>query len=675
MIAEIGHYALWLALALAVVQFCSGLWGAHRQDGRLMQVAHRATLLQAAMMMVAFGCLAWSFVHFDFSLKNVASNSNRMLPLPYRIAATWGSHEGSMLLWALMLGLWTAAVASFGRTLGTLVRSRVLGVQGFVSIGFLLFLLTTSNPFERTLPAPPDGRDLNPLLQDPGMVLHPPLLYLGYVGFSVAFAFAIAAMLGGRVDAAWTRWARPWTTAAWCFLTLGITLGSWWAYYELGWGGWWFWDPVENASFMPWLVGTALMHSLIVTELRGTFRNWTLLLAIAAFSLSLVGTFIVRSGVITSVHAFATDPARGVFILSFLVVVIGGSLFLYAWRAPRLAQGNAPATFSFSSRESMLLANNLLLVVACAAVFLGTMYPLLLDTLELGKISVGPPYFEAVFVPLMAPAVFLMGVGPVARWRNAPVPDLLRRLRWALGVSIVTTVLVALTSGRFSAERMASPAEGGVGVGGAVLFAIGMFIGIWAIASALALLRERLWPSGEAAASRSAMQRARALPAAFWGMLVAHIGVGVFIIGVAGVNTLETEADEALAPGQSMSLGGYEFRLQELHEVPGPNYQAVQAKVEVSRDGRFHSMLLPEKRAYSGAMGSTQTEAAIETRLTGDVYVALGERLPDGRWTMLVWIKPFVDWIWGGCVLMALGGFIAMADRRYRRRRARGRQD
>jgi len=445
MIAEIGHYALWLALALAVVQFCSGLWGAHRQDGRLMQVAHRATLLQAAMMVVAFGCLAWSFVHFDFSLKNVASNSNRMLPLPYRIAATWGSHEGSMLLWALMLGLWTAAVASFGRTLGTLVRSRVLGVQGFVSIGFLLFLLTTSNPFERSLPAPPDGRDLNPLLQDPGMVLHPPLLYLGYVGFSVAFAFAIAAMLGGRVDAAWTRWARPWTTAAWCFLTLGITLGSWWAYYELGWGGWWFWDPVENASFMPWLVGTALMHSLIVTELRGTFRNWTLLLAIAAFSLSLVGTFIVRSGVITSVHAFATDPARGVFILGFLVVVIGGSLFLYAWRAPRLAQGNAPATFSFSSRESMLLANNLLLVVACAAVFLGTMYPLLLDTLELGKISVGPPYFEAVFVPLMAPAVFLMGVGPVARWRNAPVPDLLRRLRWALGVSIVTTVLVALT--------------------------------------------------------------------------------------------------------------------------------------------------------------------------------------------------------------------------------------
>ena len=426
---------------------------------------------------------------------------------------------------------------------------------------------------------------------------------------------------------------------------------------------------------MPWLVGTALMHSLIVTELRGTFRNWTLLLAIAAFSLSLVGTFIVRSGVITSVHAFATDPARGVFILSFLVVVIGGSLFLYAWRAPRLAQGNAPATFSFSSRESMLLANNLLLVVACAAVFLGTMYPLLLDTLELGKISVGPPYFEAVFVPLMAPAVFLMGVGPVARWRNAPVPDLLRRLRWALGVSIVTTVLVALTSGRFSAERLASPAEGGVGVGGAVLFAIGMFIGIWAIASALALLRERLWPSGEAAASRSAMERARALPAAFWGMLVAHIGVGVFIIGVAGVNTLETEADEALAPGQSMSLGGYEFRLQELREVPGPNYQAVQAKVEVSRDGRFHSMLLPEKRAYSGAMGTTQTEAAIETRLTGDVYVALGERLPDGRWTMLVWIKPFVDWIWGGCVLMALGGFIAMADRRYRRRRSHGRRD
>ena len=706
MIAEIGHYALWLALALAVVQFFSGIWGAHRTDGRLMQVGHRATVLQMLMMLLAFGCLAWSFVHHDFSLRNVVANSNRLLPLPYRIAATWGSHEGSMLLWALMLSVWTGAVAGFGRTLGMQVRSRVLGVLGFVSMGFLLFLLTTSNPFERELPAPADGRDLNPLLQDPGMVLHPPMLYLGYVGFSVAFAFAIAAMLGGRVDAAWTRWARPWTIAAWCFLTLGITLGSWWAYYELGWGGWWFWDPVENASFMPWLVGTALMHSLIVTELRGTFRNWTLLLAIAAFSLSLVGTFIVRSGVLTSVHAFATDPARGVFILAFLVVVIGGSLVLYAWRAPRLAAGNPPAVFGISSRESLLLANNLLLVVACAAIFLGTMYPMLLDTLQLGKISVGAPYFEAVFVPLMAPAIFLMGIGPVARWRNAPVPDLFRRLRWALGVSVISTVLVAVLSGRFSAARLAPPAEGGAGFGGAVVFAVGAFIGFWAIASALALLAERLWPAGRAGqmqgnqaparqpqqgadtqpspereprgnqvqpmqqvqTRRTLAERARALPAAFWGMLVAHIGVGVFIIGVAGVTTLEREADEALAPGQSMQLGDYEFRLQDIREVPGPNYVAIQGKVEVRHDGTFFALLHPEKRAYTGRMGMGQTEAAIETRLTGDVYVALGEKLPDGRWTMLVWIKPFVDWIWGGCVLMALGGFIAMCDRRYRRK-------
>lgn len=669
MIAEIGHYALWLALALAVVQFCSGLWAAQGPDARLMQVTHRATLLQSAMVTLAFACLAWSFVHSDFSLKNVAQNSNRLLPLHYRIAATWGSHEGSMLLWALMLGLWTAAVATFGRTLGALVRSRVLGILGFVSIGFLLFLLTTSNPFKRSLPAPADGRDLNPLLQDPGMVLHPPMLYLGYVGFSVAFAFAIAALLGGRVDAAWTRWARPWTIAAWSFLTLGIMLGSCWAYYELGWGGWWFWDPVENASFMPWLVGTALLHSLIVTELRGTFRNWTLLLAIAAFSLSLIGTFVVRSGVITSVHAFATDPTRGVFILVFLLIIIGGSLFLYAWRAPRMVRDSAPASFAISSRESLLLVNNLLLVAACAAVLLGTLYPLLLDTLNLGKISVGPPYFETVFVPLMTPAIFLMGVAPLARWRHAPVPDMARRLRWALGISLVSALLSGVTSGRFSADQLSSPANGGMGAGGAILFTMGMFMGIWAIASALTLLYERLWPRTTHANQVSPLQRARALPAAFWGMLLAHMGVGVFIIGVASVKTLESQADQALAPGQHMNLRGYEFHLQAIQELPGPNYQAIQALIAVSRNGKPYTVLKPEKRAYSGAMSMPQTEAAIDTRLTGDIYVSLGERLPDGRWTLMIWIKPLVDWIWAGCLLMAAGGMLAMLDRRYRRKR------
>ncbi|MDO4682711.1 MAG: heme lyase CcmF/NrfE family subunit [Lautropia sp.] len=668
MIAEIGHYALWLALVLALLQTCTGLWGARHADSRLMQVASRATVFQAILMVVAFLALASAFVGHDFSLKNVAHNSNLRLPLPYRIAATWGSHEGSMLLWALMLAIWSAAVTIFGRTLGAVVRSRVIGVLGGISIGFLLFLLLTSNPFERSLPAPPDGRDLNPLLQDPGMVLHPPMLYLGYVGFSVAFAFAIAAMLGGRVDAAWTRWARPWTIAAWSFLTLGIALGSWWAYYELGWGGWWFWDPVENASFMPWLVGTALMHSLIVTELRGTFRSWTLLLAIAAFSLSLVGTFLVRSGVLTSVHAFATDPTRGVFILGFLVVVIGGSLLLYAWKAPALGAGHAPAGFSATSREGMLLANNLLLVVACAAVFLGTMYPLLLDTLEMGKISVGPPYFEAVFFPLMAPAIFLMGIGPVARWRRSPVPELKRQLGWALGVAIVSTLLIALTSDRFSAERLASPAEGGAGVGGAIIFALGVFIGIWSVVASLALLVERLRQSSDATHRRPMGQRIRSLPASFYGMLLAHIGVGIFVLGVAGVTTMETETDEALTPGQDMHLGGYDFRLMEVREVPGPNFRATRARIDVSRDGKPYSVLYPEKRLYL-ATGTTQTEAAINTRLQGDLYVALGEELPDGRWTVQVWIKPFVDWIWGGCLLMAIGGFVAMADRRYRRRR------
>lgn len=668
MIAETGHYALWLALALALIQTCTGIWGASRQDGRLMQVTSRATLGQAALMLLAFGCLAWSFVHHDFSLKNVAHNSNLQLPLPYRIAATWGSHEGSMLLWAVMLAVWSAAVDRLGQTLGAVVRSRVLGVLGGISIGFLLFLLLTSNPFVRSLPAPADGRDLNPLLQDPGMVLHPPMLYLGYVGFSVAFAFAIAAMLGGRVDAAWTRWARPWTIAAWSFLTLGIALGSWWAYYELGWGGWWFWDPVENASFMPWLVGTALMHSLIVTELRGTFRSWTLLLAIATFSLSLVGTFLVRSGVLTSVHAFATDPTRGVFILGFLVVVIGGSLLLYAWRAPSLTGSQPPAVFTAVSRESLLLANNLLLVVACAAIFLGTMYPLLIDTLGMGKISVGPPYFEAVFVPLMAPAIFLMGIGPVARWRRAPVPELARRLRWALGVSLASAVLVALSSGRFTAERLASPADGGAGIGGALLFALGVFLGAWSIIASLAALAERLRAPGEARPERSLRRRLSAQPASFYGMLLAHIGVGVFIIGVAGVSTLEHEADEALAPGQRMQLGAFDFRLDGVGERQGPNYRAVHARIEVRHEGRFHAMLTPEKRTYA-ASGMTQTEAAIDSGLTGDVYVALGELLPDGRWTVQVWIKPFVDWIWAGCVLMALGGLVAMSDRRYRRRR------
>jgi len=658
MIGEIGHFAVWVALAVACVQTGLGLVGGQRNDLRLMKVASNAANAQMLLIVLGFSCLAVSFVENDFTIVNVASNSNSRLPVAYRFAATWGSHEGSMLLWALMLACWTAAVVNLGGGLDRVVRARVVGVLGLISVGFLAFLLFTSNPFERSLPAPPDGRDLNPLLQDPGMVIHPPMLYMGYVGFSVAFAFAIAALLGGRVDGAWTRWARPWTTAAWAFLTIGIALGSAWAYYELGWGGWWFWDPVENASFMPWLVGTALMHSLVVTERRGAFKTWTLLLAISAFSLSLLGTFLVRSGVLTSVHAFATDPARGIFILGFLVLVIGGSLALFAWRAPTLGNNAAPVSFATSSREGYLLANNLLLTVACAAVFLGTMYPLLLDTLGLGKISVGPPYFDAVFFPLLAPAVFLMGVGPMARWRSAPVPDLARRLKWAMLVAVVTTILIGVTSGRFGADRLAD------GALGAVAFAIGIFIAIWVIAASLALWLERLKEVG----GDSAMpwiQRVRALPGGFYGMLLAHVGVGVFTIGVACVNTLAVEADQAVAPGQSLTLKDFEFRLIGLASVDGPNYRATRGQVEVWQDGRRQFTLWPEKRIYE-SQGSVMTEAAIDSGLTRDVYVSLGELLPDGRWTVKAWIKPFIDWIWAGCFMMALGGFAAIADRRYR---------
>ena len=658
MIGEIGHFAVWVALAVACVQTSLGLVGAQRNDLRLMKVSSNAANAQMLLVVLAFSCLAVSFVENDFTIINVASNSNSRLPVPYRFAATWGSHEGSMLLWSLMLACWTAAVVNLGGGLDRVVRARVVGILGLISVGFLAFLLFTSNPFARSLPAPPDGRDLNPLLQDPGMVIHPPMLYMGYVGFSVAFAFAIAALLGGRVDAAWTRWARPWTTAAWAFLTIGIALGSAWAYYELGWGGWWFWDPVENASFMPWLVGTALMHSLVVTERRGAFKSWTLLLAISAFSLSLLGTFLVRSGVLTSVHAFATDPARGIFILGFLVIVIGGSLALFAWRAPTLADHSAPVSFSTSSREGYLLANNLLLTVATAAVFLGTMYPLLLDTLGLGKISVGPPYFDAVFFPLLAPAVFLMGIGPMARWRSAPVPELARRLKWAMLVAVVTTVLIAVTSGRFGSDRLAH------GALGAVAFAIAIFVATWVIAASLALWLQRLKEVGGASAMPWT-QRVRSLPGGFYGMLLAHVGVGVFTIGVACVNTLQVEADHAVAPGQSLTLKNYEFKLIGLASADGPNYRATRGRVEVWQDGRRQFTLHPEKRIYE-SQGSVMTEAAIDSGFTRDVYVSLGELLPDGRWTIKAWIKPFIDWIWAGCILMALGGFAAIADLRYR---------
>ncbi len=652
MIGELGHFALWLALGVALVQALAALTGAARNDSTWMRTGFNAANSQFAMVGLAFAALAASFVNSDFTIVNVALNSNSKLPVQYRVAATWGSHEGSLLMWALMLAGWTAAVNRFGAALPAVFRARVIGVLGLVAVGFLAFMLFTSNPFLRQFPGPADGRDLNPLLQDPGMVIHPPMLYMGYVGFSVAFAFAIAAMLGGRVDAAWTRWARPWTTAAWCFLTMGIALGSWWAYYELGWGGWWFWDPVENASFMPWLVGTALIHSLIVTERRGAFKAWTLLLAVAAFSLSLMGTFLVRSGVLTSVHAFASDPTRGVFILAFLVVVVGSSLVLFALRGPGVTGNVTPIAFSASSREGYLLANNLLMVTAAGSVLLGTMYPLVLDTMGLGKISVGPPYFEAVFFPVMAPAVFLMGIGPISRWRQAPVPELARRLKWAFAVAVAATVIIGVTSGRFAG---AGPALG------AVAFAIGIFLGIWVIAASVTAW----WDRASQVKATSAWQRARALPGGFYGMLIAHVGVGVFCIGVSCVKALEVETDMALAPGQSLKIRGYEMRMAGLREIRGPNYQAIQGRIEVSRDGKAQFVLFPEKRFYD-TTEMVMTEAAIDAGLTRDVYVSLGERLPDGRWTVKAWVKPFIDWIWAGCFLMAVGGFVAMSDRRYR---------
>ena len=650
MIGEIGHFCLIIALMLALVQAVLPLAGAARNVPAWMAVAQPAAQGQFLFIAIAYGLLTSAFIGNDFTLHIVAQQSNSGLPTHYRVAAVWGGHEGSMLLWVLMLSLWSVAVSIFSRHLPTPFVARVLGVMGLLSVGFLAFLLFTSNPFERLLPGPADGRDLNPLLQDPGMVIHPPMLYMGYVGFSVAFAFAIAALLSGRLDATWARWSRPWTTIAWVFLTLGVGLGSGWAYYELGWGGWWFWDPVENASFLPWLVGTALIHSLAVTEKRGVFRSWTVLLAILAFSLSLLGTFIVRSGLLTSVHAFATDPKRGIFILGFLVAVIGSSLLLFAWRAPKVGLGGG---FTAVSRESMLLANNVLLAVAAASVMLGTLYPLLLDALGLGKISVGPPYFESVFVPLMAPAVFLMGVGPLARWREASVPDLARRLRWAL----LASLLAAGVS---------------LAAGGSMLSSLGILLAAWVAASTVVSLRERLrhvsgsWP-------QRIVRLRTLLPRGEWGMLMAHLGVGVFIFGVTMVKTWEIERDVRMQPGDTATLGSYTFRFDGAGEITGANYLGVRATLQVSRDGKDIATLHPEKRVYT-VQGTSLTEAAIDIGWTRDLYVSLGEPVGETAWAVRLQVKPFIDWIWGGALLMALGGLLAATDRRYRSARQTQRQ-
>jgi len=641
MIPELGNFACMLALAVTLVQGILPIAGSFNGNQRWMALARPAAGAQFLLITVAFACLVYAFVTNDFTVTYVASNSNSSLPVYYRVAGAWGGHEGSLLLWIWMLVMWGFAVALFSRQLPEETVARVLGVMGLVGVGFLAFLLFTSNPFDRLLPGAPDGRDLNPLLQDFGMIIHPPLLYMGYVGFSVAFAFAIAALMGGQLDAAWARWSRPWTSVAWMFLTLGIFMGSFWAYYELGWGGWWFWDPVENASFMPWLVGTALIHSLAVTEKRGSFKNWTVLLAIIAFSLSLLGTFLVRSGVLTSVHAFATDPERGTFILIFLAIVIGGSLLLYAWRAPSVGLGGS---FALVSRESALLVNNVLLLVASGTVLLGTLYPLFLDALGLGKISVGPPYFEAVFVPLMIPVLVLLAVGPFVRWKEASLSGLLRRLRWVAAAAVALALALAVV-------LAASP-----------MVAAGLAFALWIVFASVSHVVERV---RHAPAAMPLSKRLSREPRSYWAMLLAHAGIGVFVVGVTMVNGFDDQKDVNMRVGETATVNGYAFNLKDLREVKGPNYVAARGTFEVVKDGKLVTVLHPEKRMYL-VQKMPMTEAGIDRGFTRDLYVSLGEATQDGAWIVRVQHKPFVGWIWGGCIIMALGGLLAASDRRYR---------
>ena len=633
MIPEIGHFALILALSLAICQGIFPLLGAYRDNAAMMAAGRTAANGQLFFVMFAFGCLVWAFVQSDFSVLYVANHSQLSLPTIYKVSAVWGAHEGSLLMWILILAMWTVAVSYFSHNLPQAFSARVIGVLGLLSTGFLLFTLLTSNPFERLVPAPADGADLNPLLQDPGLAIHPPILYAGYVGFSVAFAFAIAAMLSGNLDRTWAKWTRPWTTVAWLFLTIGIALGSWWAYYELGWGGWWFWDPVENASFMPWLVGTALIHSLAVTEKRGLFKSWTLLLAIAAFSLSLLGTFLVRSGILVSVHAFATDPARGFFILGFLGIVILSALILYAWRAPAL---DSAAGFKPLSRETFLLLNNVLLVIAALLVFVGTLAPLVVEVFNAGKISVGAPWFNVAFAIPMIPLVLLMGLGMHAAWRSQPVQPWLRILRVPAVIALAVGIAIPVLYGN---------AFGALAV-------IGCIAGVWIIVVSL-IQPLRVWRS-----------KVRLTPSVL-GMSIAHIGVGLFVLGVTMVNTFGIETDRALSPGQSIEIGKYQYEMRELRDVQGPNYTAREAVIEIRRNGEFVSEVRPQKRQYL-VQKSPMTEAGIDAGLMRDLFVAMGDPIGPDTWSVRVQYKPMIRFIWLGCLVMALGGLVAASDRRYR---------
>jgi cytochrome c-type biogenesis protein CcmF len=645
MVPELGLIALIMAAWVAVLQAVLPLWGSlSPQRARWQTLARPLARLQGVLVVLAFGALWFAFDHHDFSVKYVAQHSNTLLPAPYRLSAIWAGHEGSLLLWVLMLSVWSVAVATFSKRLPLAMVAQVLGVMGAVSVGFLAFILTLSNPFARQFPAPSEGRDLTPLLQDPGLVIHPPMLYMGYVGMSVAFAFAMAALLSGRLDAAWARWARPWTLGAWCFLTLGIALGSWWAYYELGWGGWWFWDPVENASLMPWLVATGLIHSLMVTDKRGQFKAWTLLLAIGGFSLSLLGTFLVRSGVLTSVHAFTTDPGRGVFILLFLALVVGVSLTLFAWRAPQWGQASQPVA---GSRESFLLLNSLLLVVAMAAVLLGTLYPLIIDALNLGKLSVGPPYFDRVFVPLMVPLLLAMVPGTVVPWHVA---------RWQTLRSVLIPVALALLlASAWATWGGAVPSGEGSGTtAGGWLTVMGGALGGSILLSGAWHMLQRL--------------RLPGLPGlSWWGMHVAHMGVAVLVLGITGVKSYEVERQVRLGLGDAVTVAGLRYQLQSVDQHLGPNYLALRAQMSVWDGDQHLGNLQPEKRRYvSSAM--PMTEAAIDRNWWRDSYVSLGEPLAGEppQWSFRVYHKPFVSWIWLGALAMVLGGGLAAVDRRYR---------
>ncbi|AQZ33294.1 c-type cytochrome biogenesis protein CcmF [Pseudomonas sp. LPH1] len=639
MIPELGHLAMILALCLCLVQATLPLIGAWRGDHQWMSLAQPAAWGQFAFLLFSFICLTYAFMVDDFSVAYVANNSNSALPWYYKFSAVWGAHEGSLLLWALILAGWTFAVAIFSRHLPEEMLARVLAVMGMISVGFLLFLIVTSNPFERLLPnSPADGRDLNPLLQDFGLIVHPPMLYMGYVGFSVAFAFAIAALLGGKLDAAWARWSRPWTIIAWAFLGIGIALGSWWAYYELGWGGWWFWDPVENASFMPWLVGTALIHSLAVTEKRGVFKSWTVLLAIAAFSLSLLGTFLVRSGVLTSVHAFATDPERGVFILAFLLVVVGGSLALFAVRAPVV---KSQVGFGLWSRETLLLVNNIVLVVSAAMILLGTLYPLVLDALTGAKLSVGPPYFNALFLPLMALLMAVISVGVLVRWKDTPLKWLGGMLTPVLVASVVLAVVATFLHGDFHWAVLAV-----------------CLLAVWVI---LAGVRDIL----DKTRHKGLLKGLPSLGRSYWGMQMAHFGFAVCALGVVLTSLGSYERDLRMAPGDSVELGGYRFQFDGAVHHEGPNFISDKGTVRVFDGERQIKVLHPEKRLYT-VQQATMTEAGIDAGFTRDLFVALGEPLEQGAWAVRIHIKPFVRWIWLGALLMGFGGFLAAADKRYR---------